>query len=187
MYTISQIRAIVSNLSELAHVSKDNLVVTGRAAAVAMGYLDETVGVSITADNETFAKLVNALVGSGTCRLDMATPYADKGWKVWCLTYIDPCIKINIFNVHHTAHEVFNTTTFTALTKDALVKQLLLMDNETSQTLLTLIRGHNPESPHDDMLSELEQVLFNKSPEFSRRSLAKIADEAAAVLSKYRG
>lgn len=187
MYTISQIRAIVSNLSELAHVSKDNLVVTGRAAAVAMGYLDETVGVSITADNETFAKLVNALVGSGTCRLDMATPYADKGWKVWCLTYIDPCIKINIFNVHHTAHEVFNTTTFTALTKDALVKQLLLMDNETSQTLLTLIRGHNPESPHDDMLSELEQVLFNKSPEFSRRSLAKIADEAAAVINKYRG
>lgn len=187
MYTISQIRAIVSNLSELAHVSKDNLVVTCSAAAVAMGYLDETAGVSIAADNETFAKLANALVGSGTCQLAAATPYADKGWKVWSLSHIDPRIKINIFNVHHTAHEVFNTTTFTALTKDALVKQLLLIDNETSQTLLTLIRGHNPKSPHDDMLSELEQVLFNKSPEFSRRSLAKIADEAAAVINKYRG
>lgn len=187
MYTISQIRSIVSNLSELAHVSKDNLVVTGSAAAVALGYLDEAVGVSITADNETFAKLVNALVGNGTCQLDMATPYDDKGWKVWRLMYIDPCIKINIFNVHHAAHEVFNTTTFTALTKDALVKQLLLMDNETSQTLLTLIHAHNPETLHDDMLSELEQVLFNKSPGFSRRSLAKIAEEAAVVLSKYRG
>ena len=187
MYTISQIRAIVSNLSELAHVSKDNIVVTCSAAAVAMGYLDEAVGVSITADNETFAKLVNALVGSGTCQLDMTTPYADKGWKVWRLTYIDPCIKINIFNVHHTMHEVFNTSTFTALTKETLIKQLLLIGTEYSQTLLTLIHAHNPETPHDDVLSELEQVLFNKFPEFSHRSLTKIAKEAAVVINKYRG
>lgn len=185
MYTLNQIDAVVTDIATVSGVAKNKLIVTGSAAAVAIGYITDAAGISLDADTETFTKLINVLVGGGTWRLSKVAPYADKSVRVWQLAHKDPGIKINIFNVNHADTETFNPTTVTILTKEALIEQCIRIGSANTDALLSLLRGRV--RGKDALLKEIESALLEEFPGYSTEVLTSMAKLATKIAGKYIG